>query len=77
MNESSRQQEHIAMLGLFGIGILLLVIAIFFDPIGSFPDTGLFDLGTTGTKWLLGALGAFFLVGGLWCFVRTQGPDSR
>jgi hypothetical protein len=66
------QQERVATWGLFGIGLLLLGIAIFLDPIGVAPDSGLFDLGGTGTKWLLGGLGSAFILGGVWTVVQKK-----
>jgi hypothetical protein len=66
MTTPTKEQETIAMWGLLGIGLLLLVIAIFSAPIGASPDSGVVDLGSTGTKWLLGGLGAAFLLSGFW-----------
>lgn len=57
--------KRIEIAALLGVGALLLCIALFFDPIGSDPDTGVFDLGTRGTKWLLGILGAGFVAAGV------------
>ena len=57
-------------MGLFGIGILLLTIAVFCDPIGSSPDTGVLDLGSSGTKWLLGAFGTSFIAAGMGALVK-------
>lgn len=56
-----------------GIAALLLIIAFPFDPIGgSSPDSGLIDFGPTGTKWLLGSLGAIFLVAGIWSLIKIK-----
>ena len=64
------------MRGLFGIGLLFLVIAIFLDPIGTSPDSGAVDLGQSATKWLLGGFGAVFLLGGAWInfYNKSSGP---
>lgn len=59
-------------MGLLGIGILLLTIAVFFDPIGSSPDTGVLDLGVSGTKWLLGVFGASFIAAGIGALVKAR-----
>lgn len=59
-------------MGLLGIGILLLTIAVFFDPIGSSPDTGVLDLGSRGTKWLLGAFGVSFIASGIGAIVNAR-----
>ncbi len=48
-----------------GLGCFFVAIAILFDPIGPSPDTGVFDLGSTGTRCLIGLLGGVFLVAGL------------
>jgi hypothetical protein len=57
MKSQPRQQQTITLWGSFGIGALLLVIAIYFDPVGTSPDSGVIDLGRSGTKWLIGGLG--------------------
>ncbi len=63
--DENSNQEGVAAWSSIGIALLLLGIAFLLDPIGSDPNSGLFDLGPTGTKWLLGACGAFFLLSGL------------
>ncbi|MBX7228728.1 MAG: hypothetical protein K1X48_03860 [Burkholderiaceae bacterium] len=72
MSVPSQQQEKITIVSLLGIGLLLLFIAIFLDPIGSFPDSGMFDLGKNGTRWLLASLGAVLLVGGGWIYFNKK-----
>jgi hypothetical protein len=72
MTSPARRQEAIARWGLFGVGLLLLVIAVFLDPIGSSPDSGVVDLGPTGTRWLLGGLGGAFWVGGAWVQFKNK-----
>jgi vacuolar-type H+-ATPase subunit I/STV1 len=59
-----------------GIGVLLLCIALFLDPIGNAPDTGVFDLGTRGTKWLLGILGAGFVAAGVGALCKAKGTKE-
>ena len=66
------REERVASWSLFGIGSLLLVIAILFDPIGPSPDSGIIDLGTSRTKWLLGIFGSFFLLAAIWSFLRKK-----
>ena len=65
------------MWGLFGIGLLLIVIAVFTDPIGPSPDTGIVDLGVSGTRWLLGFLGGTFVLGGVWTCFRGKSSGSK
>ena len=65
------------MRGLFVIGLLLIVIAIFTDPIGSSPDSGIVDLGVTGTRWLLGFLGGAFVFGGVWTYFKRKSSGSK
>ena len=65
------------MWSLFGIGVLFLVVAIPLDPIGSSPDSGIIDLGQTGTRWLLGGLGGVLLLGGAWVLFKNKFPGSR
>ena len=65
------------MWSLFGIGSLLLVIAVFLDPIGSSPDSGIVDLGPTGTRWFLGILGGAFFLGGAWPIFKNKLRDSK
>jgi hypothetical protein len=48
------------------MGCLLLASAVFLDPLGSAPDSGVMDLGQTGTRWLLGALGGAIVASGIW-----------
>ena len=72
MNTPTKRSKQVEVAGLLGIGILLLVIAAFVDPIGSSPDTGVLDLGSSGTKWLLGAFGAFFVAAGTRAFFKAR-----
>jgi hypothetical protein len=77
MSPRTRQQEAIATPGLLAIGVLLLVIAIFLDPIGSSPDSGMFYLGPTATRWLLGLLGGAFLLAGLRACFKSGSTRSK
>jgi hypothetical protein len=72
MSDPGDQDETIATWALLGIGAMLLIVAFFFDPIGESPRTGIFDLGVTGTKWLLGVFGAVFLAAGAWSFFKQK-----
>jgi predicted phage tail protein len=78
MSSVERPNESLGICCLFGLAGLLLCIAIFMDPIGSSPDTGMIDLGSSGTKWLLGGLGAAFALGGVWSLLKnkSQAPES-
>ena len=67
----------VAILGLIGMGGVLLVIAIFYDPIGASPDSGVIELGPVGTRWLLGVLGSTFWIGGAWVMFKTRKSNSR
>lgn len=77
MTAPTNQQEAIATWSLIAIGLMLLVIAIFLDPVGSSPDSGIVDLGSVGTRWLLGGLGGVFVLGGAWGFFKKRFPGSR
>ena len=77
MNASTKTQKKIEIFGLIGIGLVLLAIALFFDPIGQSPDSGVLDLGSTGSKWLLGTFGVVFLVGGIWSFIKAKTSTSK
>jgi hypothetical protein len=77
MTSWARRPESIARWGLSGIGGLLLVIAIFLDPTGASPDSGLVDLGPAGTRWLLGGLGAALFLGSAWGHLKSRGASSR
>jgi predicted phage tail protein len=77
MTTPKNQQETIAMWGLFGIGLLLIVIAIFTNPVGPSPDSGIVDLGVSGTRWLLGSLGGAFVLGGIWTFFRSKSSGPK
>jgi len=57
MTEGRPDQERYARWGLFFVAGLLLVIAIFFDPVGPSPESGLLEPGPLGTRLLLGGLG--------------------
>jgi hypothetical protein len=72
MTDSNRHRDAVATLGLMAIGLLMLVIALFFDPVGESPDTGVVDLGTVGSKWLLGILGSAFIMSGVWSFLKNR-----
>ena len=77
MTTPNNQQETIAMWGLFGIGLLLIFTAMFTDPIGPSPDSGVIDLGVLGTRWLLGFLGGAFVLGGVWTYFRRKSSGSK
>jgi hypothetical protein len=77
MTAPAKQQESIARWGLLGIGLLLLFLAIFGDPIGSSPDSGVVDLGPTGTRWLLGGLGGVLVLGGAWVQFKPKSSRSN
>jgi hypothetical protein len=79
MNNSgeSPKQTAVAGWGAVGVGLILLVIGLFFDPIGSDPDTGMIHLGVTGTKWLLDAFGALFLLTGAWALIKARPGRSK
>lgn len=70
MNAPQEKTHRIAQRGLLAIGTLLLGIALFADPIGPSPDSGVLDLGSTGTRYLLGVLGGVFLAGDIAGFFR-------
>jgi hypothetical protein len=72
MTTQAKRSKYVAVIGLLGIGVLLLVIAAFVDPIGSNPDTGALDLGSRGAKWLLGAFGVFFLAAGIGALAKAK-----
>ncbi|MEO6688147.1 MAG: hypothetical protein ABIN56_03465 [Dokdonella sp.] len=72
MTTPTSKHESITLWGLLGIGVLLLVVAIFLDPFGPSPDSGLVDLSPTGTRWILGGCGAGFLFGAAWTFFKID-----
>lgn len=57
-------QEKFARIGLFGISTLLIAIGLLFEPVGESPDSGWFELGSLGTRWLIGGMGVGLLVVG-------------
>ena len=77
MTTPNNQPETNAMWGLLGIGLLLIGIAIFTDPIGPSPDTGIVDLGVSGTRWLLGFLGCALVLGGVWTYFKGKSSGSK
>jgi hypothetical protein len=77
VNAPTKQQQTIAKWGLIEIALLLLVIAVFLDPIGSSPDSGVVDLDPTGTKWFLGGLGALWLLGGAWVNFKNKSSGPK
>lgn len=72
MNTPAKRSKYVEVIGLAGIGVLLLAIAAFVDPIGSSPDTGVLDLGVNGTKRLLGVFGVFFIAAGIAALVKAR-----
>ncbi len=48
----------------------MIVLALFYDPIGSNPDTGLITLNTVQAKWLLGIMGGLFVAGGIYSAIK-------
>ena len=52
--------------------MILLILAGFTDPIGPDPDSGVFDLGTKGTRLVLGGLGITFLAAGFWSLLKKK-----
>jgi hypothetical protein len=77
MDVSTKNQKKIEALDLIGVGFILLAIALFFDPIGQSPDSGVLDLGSTGSKWLLGMFGLIFLTGGIWSLIKARLSGSK
>jgi hypothetical protein len=77
MTTPNNQPETNAMWGLLGIGLLLIVLAIFTDPVGASPNTGIVDLGVSGTRWLLGFLGGAFVLGGVWTYFKGKSSGSK
>jgi hypothetical protein len=73
----SQKEATIASWGAIGVGLLLLVIGLFLDPIGSDPDTGIFDLGVTGTKLLIGAFGMLLLIVGIRDLFKSKHDSSK
>lgn len=69
--QNNPEQEKIACWALLGIGVLLLLIAIFTDPVGNSPTWGI-AIGVPATKILLGILGLFFLVAGVLNLVKKR-----
>jgi hypothetical protein len=76
MKSRMDKQKYVEMLGLFGMGILLIFIALFVDPMGSSPDTGLIDLGSAGAKRLFLILGLGFVGCGLGVLIKARGSSS-
>lgn len=74
MIKTTSQQEKISSWSLVVIGLLLISTAVFFDPIGSSPESGVVDLGIVGTKWLLGILGGACVLGGAFFFFKRNKP---
>lgn len=72
MTDPSAQQKAATRWGALGVGALLITIAVFTDPMGASPDTGVIDLGSMGTRWLLGILGGAMVLGGIWLSVREK-----
>ena len=64
--------HRIATFSLLAIGLLMLVIAWFFDPIGQDPDTGVVDLTPTQARWLLGVAGGLFVAAGAWSWRKAR-----
>jgi hypothetical protein len=71
-SKESQKENTVSGLGAIGVGLEILVIGLFFDPIGSSPDTGAINLGVTGTKLLLDAFGIFFLLVGIWGIIKSR-----
>jgi hypothetical protein len=72
MTTPNNQQRSVAKWSLSAVGGFLLIIAIFTDPVGSSPDSGIIDLGPTGTSWLLGSVGALMVAAGAWTALRER-----
>lgn len=51
------------------LGIFIILLVQYIDPLGSNPDTGLFHLEASGTRKLFEFMGVFFIAIGLWLFV--------
>jgi hypothetical protein len=62
--------------GVMGIGVLLILVVQFSNPLGDSPDSGLVDLGPTGTKRLLEGFGLCFVLAGLWLLLRKRGGGA-
>jgi len=77
MSSSSNQKEVIASWCIFLIGALLIFIAIFLDPIGPSPESGIIDLATVGTKRLLGSIGSVCMLIGIVAFIKNRSSDKK
>lgn len=66
----SSNTKHLEMALLFCMGLLLLGLALFFDPIGSDPDSGLIELTKAQAQWLLGGFGALFIAASVVLFIK-------
>jgi nitrate reductase gamma subunit len=75
MSSPQNKTEVIASWSIFFIGALLLFIALFTDPIGTSPDTGIIDLGTVGTRWLLGGIGSVCLLVGIVALIMNRSTN--
>jgi len=76
LSSSSNQTEVIASWCIFLIGALLIFIAIFLDPIGSSPESGIIDLGTVGTRRLLGSIGSVCVLIGIVALIKKRSTDK-
>ena len=70
---SDRHAKRAEMIGLVSVGLLMLGLALFFDPIGDDPETGVIELSKTQAKWLLGTFGASFIFGAIVVHFRSRG----
>jgi hypothetical protein len=53
------------------MGIFFILLVQYFDPVGSNPDTGVFNLGSSGTKKLIEIIGSVFVMLGVWILIYS------
>ena len=80
MTTPASQEHVVAKFGLLAVGLVLLLVALVFDPVGTSPDSGVIDLGPSATRWLLGGLGGGALVAAAWAHFSRKtesGPEEQ
>lgn len=64
-NQQYQAQKKESIISIL-VGAVFIFVAVFADPIGSNPDSGVIELSATTLQWIFASAGILFIVVGLY-----------